>query len=115
MELIDQKAKQLESINSALDKIKETKEYAVYWFAQKSVELANTKLVELNIKLKELKEQLAKLDEEKEQLKQEERTLSLAIENDNVGRQIKDLEREIKGLESTKLSRQRKLEEYNKR
>lgn len=115
LELIDQKAKQLESINSALDKIKETKEYAVYWFAQKSVELANTKLVELNNKLKELKEQLAKLDEEKEQLKQEERTLSLAIENDNVGRQIKDLEREIKGLESTKLSRQRKLEEYNKK
>lgn len=55
------------------------------------------------------------MDEEKEQLKQEERTLSLAIENDNVGRQIKDLEREIKGLESTKLSRQRKLEEYNKK
>ena len=73
LELIDQKAKQLESINSALDKIKETKGYAVYWFAQKSVELANTKLVELNIKLKELKEQLAKLNEEKEQLKQQQR------------------------------------------
>ena len=115
LEQIDQKAKQLESINSAHYKIKETKEYADYWFAQKSVELANSKLVELNNKVVELKEQLAKLNDEKEQLKQQERTLSIDIENDNVGRQIKDLEREIRGLESTKQNRQRKLEEYNKK
>lgn len=115
LEPIDHKAKQLESINSTLVQLQKTRELGVYWFAKRNVELANERIVELKNKLAVLNEQLDKLNEGKEQLKQQERTLSLSIENDNVGRQIKDLEREIRGLETTKQSRQRKLEEYNKK
>jgi len=112
---IDEKAKKLEEIDKNLEELKNTREMAVYWFAQKNVELANAKIAELNTKLSELKQELSKLNEEKEELKRQERNLSLSIENDNVGRQIKDLEREIRGLNSTKQTRLAKLKDYNKK
>lgn len=112
---IDEKARKLEEIAKALDELKHTRKLAVYWFAKKNVELANAKITELKEKLKGLGEELAKLDEEKERLKQQERDLSLSIENDDIGRQIKELEREIRGLNSTKQTRQNKLNDYNKK
>ena len=110
---IDERAKQLEEISYALENLKNTRDLAVYWFAKKNVELAEAKIVELDEKLTGLKGELAQLDEEKERLKQQERDLSLSIENDDVGRQIKDLAREIKALNNTKQTRQTKLNSYN--
>ena len=111
---IDEKARHLENIAKALDELQTKREMAVYWFAQKNLELANAKLEELNEKLLKLNEELTKLNVEKEELKERERALSLAIENDNVGQQIKAIEREMQGLEGTKQSRQNKLDDYNK-
>ena len=110
-----QNAKQIESINQTLEKLQKTKELAKYWFAQKNVELAHAKLEQLKIQLDNSKEQLEKLNEEKELLKQRERDLSIAIENDDIGKQIKELEREIKILEQKKQSCQKNLNDYNKK
>lgn len=115
LEPIDEKAKKLEEICKALEDLKNTRELAVYWFAKKNVELADAKIAELNEKLTGLKGELAQLEEEKELLKQQERELSLSIENDDVGRQIKDLENEIRRLNSTKQTRQTKLSSYNQK
>lgn len=115
LEPIDKKAKELDTINSILEKLQKTHEMAVYWFAQKNVELAEARLTELKKKLTELNEQLKALNENKEQLKQKERELSISIENDDIGKQISGLEREIKGLETTKQVRQNRLNEYNKK
>ena len=115
LEPIDEKAKKLEEIDYALMDLKNTRELAVYWYAKKNVELANNRIAELNEKLVGLKGELAKLDGEKEQLKQQERNLSLSIENDDVGRQIKEIEKEIRGLNNTKQARQTKLTNYNKK
>ena len=112
---IDEKARQLENIAKALSELQTTREMAVYWFAQKNMEMANVKLVELNEKLSKLNEELTKLNADKEELKERERSLSLAIENDNVGQQIKAIEKEMLGLERTKQSRQKKFDEYNKK
>ncbi len=112
---IDERAKKLEEIGNAFEDLKNTRELAEYWFAKKNVELADAKIAELDEKLARLKEELAKLEEEKDRLKQQERELSLSIENDDVGRQIKDLERDIRGLNSTKQTRQAKLNSYNKK
>ena len=112
---IDEKARQLENIAKALLELQTTREMAVYWFAQKNMELANAKLVELNEKLSKLNEELTKLNADKEELKGKERTLSMAIENDNVGQQIKAIEKEMQLLERTKQSRQKKFDEYNKK
>ena len=115
LEPIDKKAKKLEEIGKALEDLKNTRELAVFWFAKKNVELADAKIAELNEKLTGLKGELAQLEEEKEHLKQQERELSLSIENDDVGRQIKDLENEIRRLNSTKQTRQTKLNGYNQK
>ena len=112
---IDEKARQLENIAKALSELQTTREMAVYWFAQKNMEMANAKLVELNEKLSKLNEELTKLNADKEELKERERSLSLAIENDNVGQQIKAIEKEMLGLERTKQSRQKKFDEYYKK
>lgn len=112
---IDEKARKLEEIAKALDELNNTREMAVYWFAKKNVELANAKIAELNEKLAMLNDELEKLEDEKDRLKQQERNLSLSIENDDVGRQINDLEKEIRGLNSTKQTRQTKLNNYNKK
>ena len=112
---IDEKARQLENIAKSLGELQTTREMAVYWFAQKNMELANVKLEELNEKLSKLNEELSKLNVEKEDLKENERSLSLAIENDNVGQQIKAIEREIQGHERTKQNRQKQLDDYNKK
>ncbi|MBE6321451.1 MAG: AAA family ATPase [Bacteroidales bacterium] len=115
LEPIDEKAKKLEEISIALEDLENTRELAKYWFAKKNVELADIKIVELSKKLTSLKGDLAQLEEEKDRLKQQERELSLSIENDDVGRQIKDLENEIRRLNSTKQTRQTKLNSYNQK
>lgn len=111
---IDEKARKLDEIAKALDELKNTRELAAYWFAKKNVELANAKIVELNEKLSGLREELAKLEEEKEELKKKESELRVAIEGDDVGRQIKALKEEIGRLNQRKSNRQAKLSEYNK-
>ena len=112
---IDEKAKKLEEIDKNLEELKNTREMAVYWFAQKNVELANAKIAELNTKLSELKQELSKLNEEKEELKRRESELRVSIDSDDVGRQIKTLKEEIGRLEQKKISRQSKLRDYNKK
>ena len=49
-----------------------------------------------------------------EKLKQEERTISISIEKDEVGSKIKDLEKDIRTLQTQKDNRSRKLDDYNK-
>ena len=115
LEPIDQKAKQLEDIESSISALQKKLELSVYWFAQKNVELAQGKISELSARLKYLNAQLEQLNDEKEQLKAKERELSLLIEGDDIGKQIKTLTNEIGALERQKSNRQNKLEDYNKK
>ena len=112
---IDEKAKQLDTLNSTLEKLRETRKLSVYWFAQRGMKLADNKLSELNEKLSELQQQLEILDEEKERLKEEEQDLAVAIKNDNVGQQISMLSKEILSLEKLKNKRQKNWDDYNKK
>ena len=112
---IDEKARQLENIATALRELQTTREMAVYWFAQKNKELANTRIYELNEKLAGHKKDLELLNQEREELKAKESTLRFSIESDDVGRQIRLLKEEINRLEQKKKNRLSKLEEYNKK
>ncbi|MBP5456222.1 MAG: AAA family ATPase [Paludibacteraceae bacterium] len=112
---IDQKAKQLENIECSLVALQKKREMAVYWFANKNVELANDKLSELKGKLADLNAQFEKLNDEKNQKRDKERELANSIESDDVGKQIKELAKEIASLEKQKAYRLGRLEEYNKK
>ncbi len=110
---IDTKAKQLSDINNSLSHLQETRDIAVYWFANKSVEFAEDKLSQLDTRLFELKQQLDKLNDKKDELRKQEWEITSAIENDNVGQQIRALNNEVKTLEGQKVSRLKNLKKYN--
>jgi uncharacterized protein YPO0396 len=111
---INEFALRLNAIKTELLKLKKSQEMGVYWFAYKSIELLEEESVRCDNHLKELNDELVMSRAKEDLLKQEERTLSIAIESDEVGGKIKDLEREIKQLEKSRNARTDKLESYNK-
>ncbi|MBS1775686.1 MAG: hypothetical protein JSS64_05320 [Bacteroidetes bacterium] len=104
----------LTNIKTDLLQLEKSKETAVYWFAKKGVELGEKELEKCNEEMQRLNDELAELRSKEETLKQDERTISIAIEKDEVGSKIKDLEKEIKSLQAQKDNRSKKLDEYNK-
>lgn len=111
---INEIANKLNEIQNDLRQLEISKETAVYWFAKKSVELGEKELEKCKEALQLLQDKLAELRSKEDDLKQEERTISIAIEKDEVGSKIKDLEKEIKNLQTLKDNRSRKLDDYNK-
>ncbi|MES2826760.1 MAG: SbcC/MukB-like Walker B domain-containing protein [Bacteroidota bacterium] len=107
-------ANKLNKIQDDLQQLEHSKEMAVYWFAKKGVELGEKELEKCKEELQRLNDELAELRSKEEKLKQDERTISIAIEKDEVGSKIKDLENEIARLEKSKNLRSDKLEDYNK-
>jgi len=110
---INEIANDLSKIHDELKTLNISKEMAVYWFAQKSIELFTKELSESKIQLGILNEELKDLKEKEDLLKQEERSISLSIEREEVYNKIKDLEKDIKQLEKNRDSRKIKLEDYN--
>lgn len=111
---INEIAQKLTNIQVDLQQLEKTKETSVYWFAKKGVELGKKELEKCKEELQRLNDELALLRNREEKLKQEERAISISIEKDEVGSKIKDLEKEIKQLETSKILRSKKLDDYNK-
>jgi len=111
---INEIAQKLTNLQVDLQQLEKRKETSVYWFAKKGVELGKKELEKCKAELQRLNDELADLRSKEEKLKQEERAISISIEKDEVGSKIKDLEKEIKQLESSKTLRSKKLDEYNK-
>ncbi len=111
---INEFAQKLTNIQVELQQLEKTKETSVYWFAQKGVELGKKELEKCKEELQRLNDELTQLRSKEATLKQEERAISISIEKDEVGSKIKDLEKEIKQLETSKTLRSKKLDEYNK-
>lgn len=111
---INEIAIELTNIKADLFRLERSKETAVYWFAKKGVELGEKELEKCKEELQRLNDELTDLRDKEEKLKQEERTISISIEKDEVGSKIKDLEKDIRNLQTLKDNRSRKLEEYNK-
>ena len=110
---INERAIQIDNLQQSLTKIQRHRELSVYWFAVKNVELADVRLEELNDLLYKLNQQLNDLNDKKDALRQEEQKLTQAINNDEVGRQIKELTESIKELEITKQLRIEKRNSYD--
>ncbi|NJO92193.1 MAG: hypothetical protein HC831_26910 [Chloroflexia bacterium] len=111
---INEIAIELTNIKADLFQLEKSKETAVYWFAQKGVELGEKELEKCKEELQRLNDALTDLRDKEEKLKQEERTISISIEKDEVGSKIKDLEKDIRNLQTLKDNRSRKLDDYNK-
>ena len=106
-----------EKIKDTAERIKQLgvdRETAEYWFARKTIELGKERIESSHIEMKQLKKEEEKLRQDEERLKSDERSIALSIENDEVGRQIKEVEQEIHRLEELRDERTRRMDEYNK-
>ncbi|MBX3044263.1 MAG: AAA family ATPase [Candidatus Kapabacteria bacterium] len=111
---INEIAIELTNIKADLFQLEKSKETAVYWFAQKGVELGEKELEKCKEELHRLNNELAELKEKESVLKNQETDLTVQIKSDEVGNQIEKLKTEITRLEKSKNLRSVKLDEYNK-
>ena len=83
------------------------------WVAKKTIDLGEKRVKEYVLKLEELKKDEQKLDERAEALRKEERSKSIAIEKDEVGMQLKELNKDIKLLTKGRDEKVALMKEYN--
>ena len=115
---------QLEPINALTEELKEIdirivemeqeKSVAAYWFAARTVDLCDKELVCCKSDLRKLEDRLKELKVQKGELEQEQTRLTVAIEKDEVGQQIHEIEKEINQRVRIRDNRKAKAEEYDK-
>ena len=115
---------QLEPINALTEELKEIdirivemeqeKGVAAYWFAARTVDLCDKELVCCKSDLRKLEDRLKELKVQKGELEQEQMRLTVAIEKDEVGQQIHEIEKEINQRVRIRDNRKAKAEEYDK-
>lgn len=111
---IDEIAIKLNEIEIQLDKLNQSRENGVYWFAKRAVDLGEIELIKFQNNLESLNVELSDHRKIEGSLKLEEVDLSIAIGSDEVGSKIKDLEKDIKSLERSRDLRKTRLDDYNK-
>ena len=115
---------QLEPINALTEELKEIdirivemeqeKSVAAHWFAARTVDLCDKELVCCKSDLRKLEDRLKELKVQKGELEQEQMRLTVAIEKDEVGQQIHEIEKEINQRVRIRDNRKAKAEEYDK-
>ncbi|MCR8892807.1 ATP-binding protein [Bacteroides sp. ET336] len=123
---IEKAGKQIELLTPISEYADEIKEYAQkikqlsmdresidYWFARKTIELGKERVDSLEQEQERLEKEEKKLRDDEDRMRQDERSIALAIENDEVGRKIKEMEQEIKRLEELRDERVSRMDEYN--
>lgn len=114
LEPIDALAKEIQTIDSRIKELQHEKDVAAYWFASRTVELCDEELSRCKSELRRLDDDLKALKINKSELEDKKTDLEVAIKNDEVGQQIKDLEKDIRINEEKRNKRQQKADEYNK-
>ena len=107
-------AKELMAIDTRIAELEQEKSMVVYWFAARTVDLCNEELVRCKSNLRKLEDELKALKVKKSELEQEQTRLSVAIEKDEVGQQIREIEKEINQKVKMRDNRKAKAEEYDK-
>lgn len=106
-----------DKIGQADDRLKQLsmdKDTAVYWFARQLINMGEERLSWAEKSKTQLQKELEKLRAKEEKLRQEERSLAIAIEQDEVGRKVKELEDEARQLAELRDQHMKKMDEYNR-
>lgn len=114
LEPINALTEELKEIDVRINELEQEKSVAAYWFAARTVDLCDKELVCCKSELKKLEDRLKELKARKDELAQEQTRLSMAIQNDEVGQQISEIEKEINQRVRMRDSRKAKAEEYDK-
>lgn len=114
LEPIDKLADELQVINKNINELQSQKDVISYWFAYRTVMLCQEHVGECKSKLRQLDDTVKANNAKKKSLDEEKSNLEIAIKCDAVGQQIKDIEKDIKGLEQCLEERKNREDEYNR-
>lgn len=110
---IDEMAKQLQNIEQEIYQLEQKKGIAAYWFAARIVMLSDEQNTTNQMELWKQKEKLTRLEFQIGELKKQCVKLNVAIENDEVSKQISDLSNRIQELTKEREKRTTKANDYN--
>lgn len=113
-EPINALTEELKEIDIRIVEMEQEKSVAAYWFAARTVDLCDKELVCCKSDLRKLEDRLKELKVQKGELEQEQMRLTVAIEKDEVGQQIHEIEKEINQRVRIRDNRKAKAEEYDK-
>lgn len=103
-----------ENVKRNLDQVKEVLRVVPAYFAQRKIGLLQTVIVDKQQEHTQANQDLVEINGALKRLRQQELNLKLDIENDDKGRQIKDLEQAIKTLEERIYNYRIAAKKYNK-
>ena len=114
LEPISALTEELKEIDARIVELEQKKSVAVYWFAARTVDLCDEELACCKSDLRKLEDRLKELKMQKEEQEEEKTRLSVAINKDEVGQQIHEIEKEINQKVKMRDNRKTKAEEYDK-
>lgn len=114
LEPINALTEELKEIDARIVELEQEKSVAAYWFAARTVDLCDEELARCKSDLRKLEDKLKELKVQKGELEQERTCLLVAIERDEVGQQIREIEKEINQKVKMRDNRKAKAEEYDK-
>ena len=114
LEPINALTEELKEIDIRIDELEQEKSVAAYWFTARTVDLCDEELACCKSDLRKLEDRLKELKVQKGELEQEQMRLTVAIEKDEVGQQIHEIEKEINQRVRIRDNRKAKAEEYDK-
>ena len=110
---IREKALQLSALKENLNRLELHRQVAPLWFAQQQIVLLESLISELEQQKTATAAHIEALEQDLYLLYEQKSDLKAQIQLDEVGRQIRDLERENKRLEQEKSERQKEIARYN--
>ena len=113
LEPIDEVARKLQHIEQEVKELEHSKETAAYWFAARTVMLAEEQKSSNQAEQRKKEDKLGSLNTQAEEVQQQIVKLKVAIENDEVSKQIADLTQRIESLSIEREKRSEKAQAYN--
>jgi len=111
---VKENVKKLEEINTELSTLKDLQDTSPIYFSNRKKIFLITEIERENIEIKRITDKETKLKEDIESDRETERQLDSDIRNDETGKQIQEIEKEIKAKSIEKGKRDKELEKYNR-
>ena len=112
LEPINKYADQLKVIKNHIEELQADMNFGAYWFAREIVALCQKEITQCEDEISGLQEKKIQLKLRHDKLDEEKSNLILAINSDEVGKRISEIDKDINDLEEKKNKRQNKAEEY---
>lgn len=113
LEPIDEVARKLQHTEQEIKELEHNKETAAYWFAARTVMLAEEQKNSNQAERRKKKDKLDSLNTQIKDLQQQIIKLKVAIENDEVSKRIADLTQRIEALSKEREKRNDRAKDYN--